>query len=51
MAGDDYGSSLDYAFTLTVLKTPPGFPKQGPMSHNAMYDAIALMEWHQTEVA
>jgi hypothetical protein len=47
LEGPDYGSSLDYACNITILKTPPA-PK-GPVSrtpHNALADAVGLMEWH-----
>jgi hypothetical protein len=46
LEGPDYGSSLDYACRITILKTPSF---GGPVSkdpHNAMADATALMEWH-----
>lgn len=46
MAGINYGSSIDFAFTLHILKTPPGKPVS-IMPHNALEDAKALMEWHQ----
>jgi hypothetical protein len=46
LAGFDYGSSLDFAFTMRVLKTPPGQPIS-KVPHNALADAVALMEWHQ----
>lgn len=46
LAGDDYGSSLDYACRITILKTPPGEPK--PLNpHNALSDAVALCNWHE----
>lgn len=46
LAGDDYGGSLDFACSITILKTPPGQPvSKNP--HNARADARALMEWHQ----
>lgn len=45
LSGPDYQSSLDFAYRITVLKTPPGQPvSKNP--HNALADAIALMEWH-----
>lgn len=49
LAGPDYGSSLDFPYRLTVLKTPPGQPvSKNP--HNAFDDATALMEWHRGEM-
>jgi hypothetical protein len=48
LAGPDYGSSLDYACEIVILKTPPA-PK-GPHSanpHNALADAVALMVWRR----
>lgn len=46
LQGDDYGSSLDFACRVTILKTPPGEPRpENP--HNALSDAMALMKWHQ----
>lgn len=45
LEGPDYKSSLDFAYRLTVLKTPPGQPvSRNP--HNALADAQALMDWH-----
>ena len=51
LAGNDYGSSLDYACQIKILKTPPGYPPQSANSHNALWDARALMEWHQRVAA
>ena len=50
MAGTDYGSSLDFACQMKVLKTPPGYPKP-KTPHNALSDAIALMEWNEGRAA
>lgn len=47
LEGEDYGSSLDFPFSLVVLKTPPGQPVS-KRPHNALADAKALMEWHQS---
>lgn len=44
--GVDYGSSLDFAFELVILKVPNGsYESETP--HNALADARALMKWHQ----
>ena len=46
LAGNDYGSSLDFACRVTILRTPPGQPvSENP--HNALADARALRDWHQ----
>ena len=50
MAGIDYGSSLDFACQMRVLKTPPGYPVS-KQPHNALADAIALMEWFEGRAA
>jgi hypothetical protein len=45
LAGRDYGSSLDFACTMRVLKTPKGAPV--PVTpHNALSDARALKDWY-----
>jgi len=49
LAGFDYGSSLDYACRITILKTPPGEPKP-KRPHNALSDATALMMWAEGRV-
>ena len=50
LAGPDYASSMDFACRITILKTPPGYPvSKNP--HNALADALALMEWHQEAMA
>lgn len=46
LAGDDYGTSLDYACTARLLKTPPGAPGPSTVPHNALHDAYALRDWH-----
>src|ERR1700719_4478092 len=46
LAGFDYGSSLDFAFTMQVLKTPKDEPAY---IHNALDDARILMEWHKSK--
>ncbi len=45
LAGDDYGSSLDFSCRITLLKTPPGQPVSA-IPHNALSDATALRDWH-----
>lgn len=45
LAGEDYGSSLDFECRITILKTPPGQPVS-LKPHNALADAEALMLWH-----
>lgn len=45
LAGMDYGTSLDFACRITILKTPPGQPVSC-IPHNALADARALMEWN-----
>lgn len=48
LEGPDYPSSLDFAYRMVVLKTPPGQPvSENP--HNALADAQALMRWHQSQ--
>jgi hypothetical protein len=46
LAGPDYGSSLDFACRITILKTPPGQPISAN-PHNALADARALRDWHE----
>lgn len=45
MAGEDYGSSLDFNCQIVILKTPPGEPVS-KTPHNALADARALRDWH-----
>lgn len=47
LAGADYGSSLDFPCMITLLKTPPGQPVSA-RPHNALADAVALMQWHES---
>jgi hypothetical protein len=47
LSGADYGSSLDFPCTIGLLKTPPGQPVSA-RPHNALADAIALMQWHES---
>jgi len=46
LAGNDYGSSLDFECRIQILKTPPGQPIY---THNALEDALILSEWYQNE--
>lgn len=48
LQGRSYGQSLDWPFTLRVLKTPKGFSAPSEMPHNALADARGLMQWHQS---
>ena len=50
LAGRDYGSSLDLGCTITILRTPPGCPTYSN-PHNALADALALREWHESLMA
>lgn len=43
LAGPDYGSSLDFAFRMSVIKTPKNEPIY---SHNALEDAQILKSWY-----
>ena len=45
LAGNDYGSSLDFACRLRIVKTPNGVPVSS-MPHNALADAEALKNWY-----
>ncbi len=50
LAGPDYGSSLDFACRITILRTPTGQPVSlNP--HNALADARALRDWHERMLA
>lgn len=49
LAGNDYGSSLDFECRIAILKTPPGQPVSLD-PHNALADAQALMHWHLAEL-
>ncbi len=49
LAGVDYGSSLDFACNITILKTPKGHPVS-VNTHNALADATALRDWHLSMV-
>jgi hypothetical protein len=50
LQGPDYGSSLDFACRITILKTPPGQPVSA-QPHNALADARALMKWNEMRLA
>ena len=45
LEGNDYGSSLDFACSLHVLKTPKGVPISAD-PHNALADALGLKVWY-----
>jgi hypothetical protein len=46
MCGNDYADSFMIPCTMQLIVTPEGEPKP-EIPHNALSDAIALMEWHQ----
>jgi hypothetical protein len=46
MCGNHYGESFMIPCTMRLIVTPPGEPKP-EHPHNALSDAIALMEWHR----
>lgn len=48
LSGPDYTKSLDFPCCITILKTPPGQPVSAN-PHNALADAIALRDWHNTD--
>lgn len=50
LQGRSYGQSLDWPFTLRVLKTPKGFIVPSEMPHNALSDVRGLMAWHQGQI-
>lgn len=45
LAGEDYGSSLDFPCQITILNTPSNAIVSA-IPHNALEDARALMLWH-----
>lgn len=45
LAGQTYGSSLDFECRIQILKTPRGEPVY---KHNALDDAKILMNWHKS---
>ncbi len=50
LEGVDYGSSLDFACRIMIIKTPSGHPiSTNP--HNALADAAALMRWNEMRLA
>ena len=48
MSGDTYASSWMIACNMTLLKESDPKPE---IPHNALSDAIALMEWHRARLA
>lgn len=50
LQGEDYASSLDFPCTIRILKTPEGQPISA-VPHNALEDAIALRDWHDSILA
>lgn len=48
MSGPSYDKSWMVECTMRLIETPPGWPKP-KIPHNALSDAIALMEWHRAE--
>lgn len=50
MSGPSYGESFMIPCTMQLIVTPDGEPKP-EIPHNALSDAIALMQWHQNEGA
>lgn len=48
MCGGSYAESFMIPCTMRLVVTPPGEPKP-EHPHNALSDAIALMEWHKRE--
>ena len=50
MVGPSYADSFVVPCTMQLIVTPDGEPKP-EIPHNALSDAIALMEWHQRQSA
>ena len=48
MSGPSYGESFMIPCTMQLIVTPDGEPKP-EIPHNALSDAIALMQWHQDQ--
>lgn len=48
MAGQSYDESFMIPCTMQLINTPDGEPKP-EIPHNALSDAIALMQWHKTQ--
>ena len=48
LEGSTFDSSLDFACTIKILKTPPGEPVS-EIPHNALADARALMKWYEAQ--
>jgi hypothetical protein len=47
MSGPSYAESFMIPCTMQLIVTPPGEPKP-EHPHNALSDAIALLQWHQS---
>lgn len=47
-AGPSYDQSFMVPCTMQLIETAPGEPKP-EIPHNALSDAIALMQWHQRQ--
>jgi hypothetical protein len=48
MCGQSYDESFMIPCTMRLIVTPDGEPKP-EIPHNALSDAIALMQWHKTQ--
>ena len=48
MCGDSYAESFMIPCTMQLIVTPVGEPKP-EVPHNALSDAIALMDWHKRQ--
>jgi hypothetical protein len=46
MSGDSFDESWMIPCSMSLITTPPGQPTPA-IPHNALSDAIALMEWHR----
>lgn len=50
MAGDTFEQALNWQGKMVLIQTPPGEP-QPDFPHNALSDAMALMEWCEAQHA
>lgn len=48
LAGETYDRALNYQCVMHLIQTPHGEPKPDT-PHNALSDAMALMEWHRSQ--